>query len=131
MPVVDEIEEQARALEASPGFPAEEVDRIRRAASRLDPVDAVPGDVTGALAVLERRAAAGVVLPAISRRSPGGLARWAVVRLNLWAARYGAQQLAQVGSATVGLGVAVRERIEALEAEVDRLRAEVERLGAG
>lgn len=129
-PVVAEIEEQARALEASPGFPAAEVARIRRAAGRLDAVDVAPGDVTGALALVERRSAAGVVLPTGSRRSVKGLARWALARAGVWHAHQAASHLSLLGHATVGLGVAVRERIESLEAAVARQQAEIDDLRA-
>ncbi|HVM02842.1 MAG TPA: hypothetical protein VM263_09255 [Acidimicrobiales bacterium] len=129
--LVAEISERARALSASPGFPAAEVERIRRAAGRLDAVDVAPGDVDAALALVERRSAVAVVVPGGSRRSVRGLARWAAARVGAWHAHQAARHLSLLGQATVVLGTAARERIEALEATVARQQAELDQLRAG
>lgn len=139
--VVDQVREQARALESEAGFPRRLADRVRATTSWMGAGSDTPDDVRFTAALLSRQATRHLEPPAIPGRGVRRLVKLAVRGLVGWYGRFLCQHVAAVGQAFSRLGLAVAERVDrleagqtrdrdALQAELDALRARVASLEA-
>ncbi len=132
--IVDQVREQARALESEAGFPRRLADHVRATTAWMGAGDTTPDDVRFTAALLSRQATRHLEPPAI----PGGgirrLVKLAVRSVVGWYGRFLCQHVAAVGQAFSRLGVAVAERVDRLEEgqtrDRDALRAELDTLRA-
>ncbi|MGH8974328.1 MAG: hypothetical protein ACRD0C_14150 [Acidimicrobiia bacterium] len=132
--VVAEVRDQARALEASPGFPGPLAARVRAATAWMGAGNGAPDDVRFAAHLVARQANRQLEPPAVAGGGLRRLVKVAVVALVGWYGRFLGRHLGAVGQAFSRLGLAVADRVDRLEAdqagELDALRAEVEELRA-
>ena len=124
--VVDEVLTEARARQAAPGFPHDALARIRSATGWLSADDPAPDDVRFAALILKRQAGVDLEPPVESRSWPQQLVKKIIRRLVGWYVRFLAQQLYALGQAATRLGLAVAQRTESLQAQVDGDRAAVD-----
>lgn len=130
--VVEEVRAQARALEATAGFPRPLAERARATTAWMGTGDAAGDDVRFTAHLLSRQATRHLEPPAIAGAGLRRLVKLAVRGLVGWYGRFLCQHIGAVGQAFARLGLAVADRVERLEAgqarERDALRAEVEEL---
>jgi hypothetical protein len=137
--VMAEIRAEARAREASAGFPAPLAEKARTATAWMGTGVTSGDDVRFAAHLLTRQATRHLEPPAVTGSGLRRLVKRAVVALVGWYGRFLCQHLGAVGQAFSRLGMAVAERVEGLEsgqardreamrAELDELRARVAHL---
>ena len=119
------IAESAAALEQSPTFPREVVERARAAARRLAATEIGPDDIRHAAVVLEAQASIDLQVPTRSRVPGVSLVKRVLKKLMVWYLRFLATQITALGQATARLGVTIANRIDGLEAEVHSLEERV------
>ncbi len=125
--LVDEVLDEARRLAAEPGFPADELDRIRAAVAPLSATGIARDDLRGAALLVEQRAVIDVEVPLTGRALPQRLVKQAVRKLIGWYVRSLGHEVGMLGRVTARFGLAVAERLDRLEATQ---RADREALGA-
>jgi hypothetical protein len=126
--LADEIADAARARADADDFPAERLQRIRAAASRLAASEFRPDDLRHAALLLERQATIDLQVPTASRVPGVSLVKRTLKKLMIWYLRYLGYQITSFGQATARFGVTVANRVDGLEAEVAELRDRVARL---
>jgi hypothetical protein len=132
--VFDDLDQAVEELEAGPSFPAAYAARVREALRRLDPFPPTPLGVPQALALVTHQARIDVDVPLRTRRRGAKAAKIAIKRATAWYLRYLADQVGDLGQALVYLGVALADRVEAVQAQLGETRvateAEIELLRA-
>lgn len=123
-----EIAEAAAARAADPGFPTQQVSRIRAAASRLAASEFRPDDLRHAALLLERQATIDLQVPTASRVPGVSVLKRSLKKLMIWYLRYLGHQISSFGQATARFGVTVANRVDGLESELAELRERVARL---
>ena len=129
--LADEIADAARARSDDDGFPAERVQRIRAAATRLAASEFRPDDLRHGALLLERQATIDLQVPTASRVPGVSLVKRTLKALMIWYLRFLGHQITAFGQATARFGVTVANRVDGLEAEVADLRERVARLEEG
>lgn len=124
----DEIAEAARAREATPGFPAALVAKVRASTARLGATAVRPDDIRHAAVLVERAAAIDAQVPTVSRAAPLGYAKLVIKKAIFFYMRFLADQISLLGHASARMGFSVADRTDALDEEVASLRARVEEL---
>jgi hypothetical protein len=117
---LDEARAEAAALRSSPGFPADDVARIERAADRCRAGHGAE-ELRRALARIERYSRIDVDVPTASRLP---LARWVKVVIKRtigWYLSFLGQRITDFGRAVANLGAALTDRVERLEERVAAL----------
>ena len=139
--VVEQVREQARALEASPAFPRAVAERIRASTAWMGAGDRAPDDLRFSALLLDRQATRHLEPSAIPGRGARRLVKVTIRAVVGWYGRFLCQHVAAVGQAFSRLGLAVAARVDrlesdqerdrgALQAELDGLRARVASLEA-
>ena len=126
--LADEIADAARARSDEADFPAERVQRIRTAATRLAASEFRPDDLRHGALLLERQATIDLQVPTASRVPGVSLVKRTLKALMIWYLRFLGHQITAFGQATARFGVTVANRVDGLEAEVADLRERVARL---
>lgn len=124
--VVDDLERAVGELEAGPSFPAAYAARVREAVRRLDPFPPTPLGVPQALALVTHQARIDVDVPLRTRRRGARTAKIAIKRATAWYLRYLADQVGDLGQAMVHLGIALADRVEAVQVQLGETRAATE-----
>lgn len=114
--LADEVLEEARRLAAEPGFPADDLARIRAAAARLAVTEVAPDDVRGSALLVEQLAVIDVEVPVTVGALPQRLVKQAVRKLISWYVRSLGHQVGVLGRVTARFGLAVAERLDGMEA---------------
>ena len=120
------LDQAVVALEAMPSFPGPYAARVRAAVRRLDPLPPDPLNVSQALSKVSHQARIDVDAPLRSRRPGARVAKVAVKRATAWYLRYVADQVGDLGQAMVAMGVALAQRLEAVQAQMGDTRAATE-----
>ena len=132
--VAREVAASARALEAGPGFPADDVGRARAAAGALNPFDPPDDDVVPAVRLLQMHAGAAPGIRTAATSWSGRSGRRLVGRLVDWYLHFHDSRAEDIARAAARLGPAVVGRLERIEggqvAGRERLRTEVADLQA-
>jgi hypothetical protein len=115
--LADEVQAEARRLEAQPDFPATYLARVRTATGRLAVADGERDDVRCAALLLEHHAEIDVDAPVASRTLPQRLVKQLIRRLVGWYMRFVGHQVGVLGQAAARLGLAVAARLDRIEAE--------------
>src|SRR5688572_6932064 len=112
--VVDEVREQARALEREAGFPRRLAERVRATTAWMGVGDrTAPGDdLRFSAELLSRQATRHLDPPAVGGRGIRRLVKLAVRALVGWYGHFLCQHVAAVGQAFARLGVAVADRAD-------------------
>ena len=116
--VVNDLDREVEALQAAPSFPAAYAARVREAVRRLDPFPPTPMDVPQALALVAHQARIDVDAPLRTRRRGARAVKIAIKRATAWYLGYLADQVGDLGQSLVHLGVALAERVEAVQAQL-------------
>ncbi len=123
-----EIAAAAETKAAAADFPADRVQRIRAAASRLGAGDFRPDDLRHGALLLERQATVDLQVPTASRVPGASLVKRVLKKSMIWYLRFLGHQISAFGQATARFGVTVANRVDALDDDVADLRRRVEAL---
>ena len=129
MDVSDPLAERVAAAEArlsamAPGY----VNRVRQAAGRLEPRDALGTDARATLVTVDELSVLDLDAPTTSQTRTAQLIKTAVKRLVSWYLAYIGQQLSGFGRVIGHLAAILLDRTERLEHGVADLEARVARL---